>query len=90
MNKKYSDYGIGEAVEKTGASHKQLRYWEEQKYIPAPERIVCGDRAYRRYSETQIKIISEIKRLIDLGYSVEGAVRVARENIEQGGTKNAN
>ena len=87
---KYNDYGIGEAVAKTGLTHKQLRYWESQKYIPEPERIVCGDRAYRRYTETHIKLLRLIKNFLDRGYSLEGAVRVARENVKSGGTENGN
>lgn len=88
--KTFKDFGIGEVVEKTGISQKKLRYWEEQGYIPATERIVCGDRAYRRYSEEHIKKLKEIKKLIDRGYSLEGAVRVAKENIKEGGKSNAN
>ena len=84
---KYNDYGIGEAVEKTGLTHKQLRYYEEQQYIPKPVRIVCGDRAYRRYTKEHIKLLSLIKQHLDRGYSVEGAVRLARENIKKGGTE---
>jgi DNA-binding transcriptional MerR regulator len=29
------DYGIGETIKKTGITHKQLRYWEAQNYIPS-------------------------------------------------------
>ena len=84
---KFNDYGIGEAVEKTGLTHKQLRYYELQKYIPAAERIVCGDRAYRRYTETHIKLLQLIKKNLDSGYSLEGAVRLAKENFNNGGNE---
>jgi len=90
MNQKYSDYGIGETVEMTGISHKQLRYWEALKLIPIPERIVCGDRAYRRYCEAHIILLKEIKKNLDHGYSLMAAVRLAREKFEGGEKNNAN
>ena len=86
----YSDFGIGEVCEKTGITAKQLRYWEEKKYISAPERIVCGDRAYRRYNDEHIKLLREIRRNLLRGYSLEGAVRNARENMETGGADDGN
>ena len=88
MNQKYSDFGIGEVVEKTGVTHKQLRYWEEKGYIPAPERIVCGDRAYRRYTNEHIKLLGMIKRFIDQGFRLEGAVRMAQRELKTGGDDN--
>jgi DNA-binding transcriptional MerR regulator len=84
------DYGIGETVEKTGITHKQLRYWEAQDYIPAPERIVCGDRAYRRYSECQIILLQLIRKYLDKGYGIKGAARNARRKLEDGGDDNGN
>lgn len=82
---KYSDYGIGEVEEMTGVSQKQLRYWEEKRYIENIDRVVCGDRAYRRYSEDHIKLLKRIKLNLLRGYSLKGAVRNAQQNIEAGG-----
>ena len=86
--KNYNDYGIGEAVEKTGLTHKQLRYYEEQQYIPKPVRIVCGDRAYRRYTEEHIQLLQLIKNYLEQGYALEGAVRLAHAKINNGGNNN--
>ena len=50
-------YSTGEAEKLTGASHKQIRYWVSRGYISeAIERNVCGDIAYRRFTQSQIKI----------------------------------
>ena len=75
MRKK--DFGIGEVVEMTGLSAKQLRYWEDKKIIPQAVRIVCGERAYRRYDEDLVKLISKMKELIDDGMTVSAASRKA-------------
>lgn len=81
-------FGIGEAVEMTGITHKQLRYWETLKLIPLPERIVCGDRAYRRYSEAHIQLFQEIKHNLEQGYALITAIRLAREKFEGEEQKN--
>ncbi len=51
---------IGDASKITGVSQRKLRSWEG-KHIPKPERIVCGDRAYRRYAQDQIDLITRIR-----------------------------
>jgi DNA-binding transcriptional MerR regulator len=84
-NSEFKSYGIGETVEKTGITQKQLRYWEDQKYIPSPERIVCGDRAYRRYSEYHIQLLQLIKQYLENGYSIRGAAVNARNKLAEGG-----
>ncbi|QTA82348.1 HTH domain-containing protein, MerR-type [Desulfonema limicola] len=75
------DYGIGEVTHLTGVTIKQLRYWEDKNFIPKPSRIICGERAYRRYSEELVKIIKTMKKLIDDGMTVSGASMKAQEII---------
>ena len=89
MNTKKVDYSIGDTAEMTGVSQKQLRHWEG-KYIPEPERVVCGERAYRRYTDDQIKLIKEIKRYRDQGFTLESASKMAHANIQtkKGGGEN--
>lgn len=72
--------GIGEIAKQCNVTEKQLRYWQESKYIN-PETVVCGERTYRRYSPADIELVSEIKRLLDLGYMLANAVRRAKTNI---------
>ncbi|QTA82708.1 HTH-type transcription regulator domain-containing, MerR-type [Desulfonema limicola] len=85
---KKNDYGIGEVTHLTGVTIKQLRYWEEKNLIPKPERIVCGERAYRRYDEELLKLISTMKKLIDEGMTVSGASKKAQEIITDEEIKN--
>jgi DNA-binding transcriptional MerR regulator len=53
-------YSIKEASELTGASQKQIRYWESRGFIKSG-RNVCGRIAYRRFTQGQVEIIRAIK-----------------------------
>ena len=81
QKQKPKDFGIGDAERMTGVSQKQLRHWEG-KYIPEPERVVCGERAYRRYTEDQINLIRRIKQYRDQGFTLKSASEMAALNQE--------
>lgn len=86
------DFGIGEVVEMTGISAKQLRYWEDKKIIPQAVRIICGDRHYRRYDDDLVKLIGKMKELIDDGMTVSAAAKKAKAILsteKMGGDENA-
>ena len=70
--------GIGETSLKTEVSERQLRHWEDVGYIQ-PERVVCGDKSYRRYSPADIQHILAIKKFLDQGYKLQVAVQKANE-----------
>ena len=72
--------GIGAVVQQCNVSEKQLRYWQEAGYI-TPEKVVCGDRTYRRYRERDVALITEIKTLLDEGFNLAIAVEKAKENL---------
>ena len=76
-------YSIGDASEITGVSQRKLRSWEG-KYIPEPDRLVCGDRAYRRYTQTQINLITRIKKYQDQGFTLSAAAKKANSGLEGG------
>ena len=76
-------YSIGDAASMTGITEKQLRYWQEKSYIPEPERVVCGERSYRRYSEDQIMFLKSVKAYLDKGYQLRRALQLAE--FDQGG-----
>ena len=78
------NYSIGDASRMTGVSQKKLRSWEG-KHIPEPERIVCGDRAYRRYTQEMIDLIAKIKEYQDQGFTLSAADQKAREEIYKTG-----
>ena len=77
-------FSIGDASKMTGVSQKKLRSWEG-KCIPEPERIVCGERAYRRYTQEQIDLIIRIKEYQDAGFTLSVAAQKAREEISKTG-----
>ena len=82
-------YSIGDASRITSVSQRKLRSWEG-KHIPKPERIVCGERAYRRYTQTQINLISKIKEYQDQGFTLSAAAKRAQEDlVRKGGVGNA-
>lgn len=73
--------GIGAVVQTCNVTEKQLRYWQDAGYI-APEKVVCGDRTYRRYRESDVALIMEIKKLLDEGFTLSNASKFAKLNIE--------
>lgn len=79
---RYETVGIGEVAKQCNVTEKQLRYWQEAGYIN-PETVVCGERTYRRYRPVDIELVTEIKRLLDLGYMLANAARRARTNIKE-------
>ena len=79
-------YSIGDASRITNVSQRKLRSWEG-KYISQPERLVCGERAYRRYSQAQIKLIARIKEYQDQGFTLSAAAKKAI--ARKGGSNNA-
>jgi len=82
-------YSIGDAEKMTGVSQRMLRAWEG-KHIPFPDRIVCGDRAYRRYSQSEIKLISRIKFYRDEGFTLPASVKKAETDmVGKGGGSHA-
>ena len=78
-------YGIGEASLLTKVSERQLRRWETEGYLRKIKRIVCGERAYRRYSGANIKQIKEIKKYLDEGYTLAAAVQKELKNSHKEG-----
>ena len=70
-------YSTGETSKLTGASQKQIRYWENKGYVPKAERNVCGDIAYRHFTEGHVELIREIKGFLDQGYILARAAEMA-------------
>jgi DNA-binding transcriptional MerR regulator len=89
MEKHRTTYSIGDAAEITGVSQKQIRNWEACGYIPKAERIVCGERAYRRFTQDQVNVIREIKEYLDQGYTLAHASKLALNKERRGSVKNA-
>ena len=60
---------IGELSRRAGVSTRSLRYYEEHGLIIA-RRSANG---YREYDESDIKLVSEIRSLLTVGFTLEDA-----------------
>ena len=86
-NKKLS---IGQAANLCGITVKQLRNWEDMNYIPTATRIICGQRAFRYFSESDLGIIRKIKQYLDAGFTLSAAAKKAKDDLaRKGGVDNA-
>ena len=83
--KRRQTFSIGDTSRITGVSPKQIRHWEERGYIGTAERIICGERAYRHFAKEQVEQIKTIKSLLDEGYSLSHASRMAAKINKKGG-----
>ena len=74
-------FSIGDTAEMAGVSQRQIRDWEARGYIPKAQRLICGDRAYRRFSMEQIEIIKKIKEYQDQGFTLQAAARKTKQGF---------
>lgn len=83
-------YSVSSAAKAAGVSPRQLYYWEHLGIVrPAYEEF--GTYSYRRYSQEQIELLIKIKYLLDSGFTLQAAVKKARENgTESNGSGNDN
>jgi DNA-binding transcriptional MerR regulator len=80
-------FSIGDTSRMTGVSQRKLRSWEG-KYIPEPERLVCGERAYRRYTQAEIDLIRSIREYQDQGFTLSVAAKKANDDLARKGGRN--
>ena len=80
MNPKIKTFSIVDVQKMTDVSQRQLRRWEG-RYFPEPERIVCGDRAYRRYTSKDVEMIRKIKHYQDQGFTLTAASKFAKQEV---------
>jgi MerR family mercuric resistance operon transcriptional regulator len=60
-------YRIGEFAEKCGLNKETIRYYEKKNLLKEPEKTNAG---YRIYSDDDVKRVGFIKRMQDLGFSL--------------------
>ena len=83
-------YGLSEAARLCGVKAKQLLYWEEKNYIPAPDRIELGEVAHRQFGDKDLRLIRAIKGLLDEGFTLPAAAEKAAAQLNlKGGDKDA-
>ena len=78
ISNKVQTYSIGDTAKISRASKKQIRNWEDRGYIPKADRVVSGDRAYRRFNLKQVELISRIKCFLDEGFTLPAAAEKAK------------
>ena len=86
MTKNCETFSIGDTARITGVSQKQLRHWEAREFISTAMRIICGQRAYRYFSRKQVEQIQAIKKLLDEGFTLSHASRLARKSSGKEGS----
>ena len=74
-------FSIGDAAEMAGVTQRQIRDWEARGYISKAQRLICGDRAYRRFTKEQIEIIKKIKEYQDQGFTLQAAARKTKQGL---------
>jgi len=82
-NLRTKNFSIGETATLCGVSRKQLRHWEERGYIPKPERVLCGERSYRKFGKHEFDIIMRIAGYLKMGYTLSAAAKKAAEHTEK-------
>jgi len=73
-----NNYSIGDTAKIAGVSQKQIRNWEAKNYIKSADRVVSGNRAYRRFTLAQVETISRIKDYLEQGYTLAVSVKKAK------------
>ena len=76
-NMQTKTYSIGETARLCGVTEKQIRHWEEKHHIPNAQRVICGERSYRQFTEEEFKLIRKIKEYLDEGYTLSVAAMKA-------------
>ena len=71
-------YSIGETARICGITEKQIRYWEEKSIIPQAQRVICGKRSYRQFTEKEFNLMRKIKKYLDDGFTLIAAAEKAR------------
>jgi hypothetical protein len=68
--------GINEVSEETGIHPSSLRRWEALGFI-APGRVSFGETLVRVYSDEDVELLKQVKRLMDEGYKLRAAFEKA-------------
>ncbi len=73
-------FTIKEAARVSGVSEKKIRHWESKNYIPTAQRIICGERTFRQYTESDFVLLSRIREYLDEGFTLKAAAQKAAED----------
>jgi len=71
--------GINEVSKETGIHPSSLRRWEGMGFI-APARISFGETWVRVYSDDEVELLKQVKKLMDEGYNLRRAFEKTGED----------
>jgi len=81
MNKEtLRTYSINQASEMTGVSKNRIREWHDKDLLPGVQVISVGTREHRRFTQSDIDLITRIKDLQGQGYVLSAAAQKARQS----------
>jgi DNA-binding transcriptional MerR regulator len=81
-------YTIGQLSKISGLPQSVLRYWETVFDLLTPSK---SDGGTRQYSEGDIKLVLEIKKLLyDEGYTIKGANKLIKTTFSKKGETDSN
>ena len=81
-NIQHKTYSIGETARICGVTEKQIRHWEERGHLPHPQRVICGKRDYRQFTEEGFKLIRRIREYLDEGFTLPVAAKKAGAEVK--------
>lgn len=81
-SKHHPRYRIQAVAQRTGVAAATLRAWERRYGIPRPVRT---DTAYRTYSESDVELVEEMRRLCTSGLSPAEAANLLKERAREQG-----
>jgi DNA-binding transcriptional MerR regulator len=65
-----------EVCEETGITYRRLDFWVRQGYLRPAGQTGTGHR--RKWPESEVRVARHMSRLIDAGWTVAAAARIAR------------
>ena len=83
MNTTEQTYSIGTVARMTRIPKYKLRHWCN-RHLTHIQRIQIGDSFHRRFTEKDIELISKIKEYRLKGFTLDGAVENARQDLMAG------
>ena len=71
-------YGSIAAAQAAGISLRQLYYWVDVIGVVAPQVHAHGQRTFRRFTAQDVQQLTQLKRLLNRGYTLRAAARMVK------------
>ena len=73
-------YGSIETAREVGISLRQLYHWVDDLHVVEPQIVQHGLRQFRRFSPHDVKVLKQMRDLVEWGYTLQAAAGVAKDN----------